>query len=62
MKATRFVLQGHDRKGWDTEDVTSMKDAHAYLQHAHFGTITLYVNDIAHIVPEGIGKRSKEAY
>lgn len=59
--STRFVLQGHDRHGWDTRDVSSMEDVRAYLQHAHFGEITFYADDVAHIVPEGLGDRTLTA-
>lgn len=54
---TKIVIQGHDRHGWDTETVSNMDEIHAYLNHAHTGQISVYVDDVEHILPQGIGKR-----
>lgn len=54
---TTITIQGHDRNGWDTETVDNMEDVHAYLRHAHKGTITAYINGKQFVVPAGIGKR-----
>lgn len=52
-----ITLQGHDRHGWDTETVGSMEEVRAYLNHAHHGPITVYIDGEAHTLPLGIGKR-----
>ena len=54
---TAITLQGHDRHGWDTETVESMDDIHAYLEHAHTGTITAYIDGREYTLPTGIGRR-----
>lgn len=54
---TTITIQGHDRNGWDTETVESMEDIHAYLQHAHKGSITAHIDGREYTVPAGIGRR-----
>ena len=54
---TAITLQGHDRHGWDTETMESMEDVHAYLEHAHTGTITAYIDGREYTLPAGIGRR-----
>lgn len=54
---TTITMQGHDRHGWDTETVSTMADVRAYLNHAHRGQISVYVNGVEHILPQGIGVR-----
>ena len=54
---TAITLQGHDRHGWDTETVESMENIHAYLEHAHTGSITAYIGDRTYTLPMGIGRR-----
>ena len=52
-----ITLQGHDRHGWDTETVESMEDVRAYLEHAHTGPITAYIDGREYTLPAGIGRR-----
>ena len=54
---TAITLQGHDRHGWDTETVESMDDIHAYLEHAHTGPITVYIDGREYTLPMGIDRR-----
>lgn len=52
-----ITLQGHDRHGWDTETVNNMTELRAYLNHPHRGQISVYVDGVEHILPQGIGVR-----
>lgn len=54
---TAITLQGHDSHGWDTETMESMDDIHAYLEHAHTGSITAYIHGREYTLPAGIGRR-----
>lgn len=52
-----ITLQGHDRHGWDTETVSTMEQVRAYLNHAHRGQISVYVDGKEFVLPAGIGRR-----
>lgn len=58
---TIIRIQGNDRNGWDTTDVETMEEVHAYLSHAHIGNIYVLVNGVEYILPRGIGHRVEVA-
>lgn len=55
-----IVIQGHDRHGWDTETIQTLECLNAYLRHPHRGQISVYINGVEHILPQGIGVREVE--
>lgn len=55
-----IVLQGHDRRGWDTETCHTMEEVRTYLRHPHHGNIHAYVDGCCEkhfLVPRGLGVR-----
>lgn len=52
-----IIMQGHDRKGFDTERCYNMEDVKAYLRHPHHGDIIAHIDGKEIIVPKGLGAR-----
>jgi hypothetical protein len=55
-----IVIQGHNRKGWDTETCYNMDDIKAFLRSPHHGNIHAYIDGCIEkhfLVPEGLGVR-----